>query len=176
MTLDLFIVRQPGDEHYAKALWSRALADRRIRFRPAIPHEQVLRTLRDYDLLAVPSQVAETGPLVVLEAFAAGIPVLASNVGGISERVVDGQNGLLVPRSDAGAWARALQRLVEDPDLLGRLSRGVSPPPTMQSVSERMAALYLRLASPASREPVMPPAPERAMQAAPELAVACAGS
>ena len=52
------------------------------------------------DVLAVPSQWLETGPLVVLEAFAAGTPVIGSDLGGIRELVSDGRDGLLVPHDD----------------------------------------------------------------------------
>jgi glycosyltransferase involved in cell wall biosynthesis len=53
----------------------------------------------------------------VLEAMAAELPVVASRVGGLSELVVDGETGLLVPPRDADELAAALGRLVADPDL-----------------------------------------------------------
>src|SRR5207249_11023510 len=61
-----------------------------------------------FDTLAVPSVWFETGPLVVLEAFAAGIPVVGSNIGGISELVTDGASGMLVEAANVNAWAKAL--------------------------------------------------------------------
>lgn len=73
------------------------------------------------DVLAVPSIWFETGPQVVLEAHAAGLPVVGSNLGGIAERVEDGVNGRLVPPGDASALAASLRALVEDPSLLARL-------------------------------------------------------
>jgi len=60
-------------------------------------------------------------PISVLEAMAAGLPVVASRVGGIPELVVDGETGLLVPPRDPQAMAAALRRLVDDPDLRRRL-------------------------------------------------------
>jgi glycosyltransferase involved in cell wall biosynthesis len=59
----------------------------------------------------------ETGPLVVLEAFAAGIPVLGSNLGGISELLMDAADtnaGLLVEPGNASAWADAIGRLASN--------------------------------------------------------------
>jgi glycosyltransferase involved in cell wall biosynthesis len=67
------------------------------------------------------SSHSEGLPLSILEAMAAGLPVVASNVGGVSEVVVDGETGLLVPPSDAQSLAAAIERLLEDPVLRQRL-------------------------------------------------------
>ncbi len=60
-------------------------------------------------------------PLVVLEAMRAGLPVLASDVGGIREAVEDQHTGLLVARGDEAGLRRALRRLIQDPPLRRRL-------------------------------------------------------
>jgi glycosyltransferase involved in cell wall biosynthesis len=67
------------------------------------------------------SSNSEGLPLSILEAMAAGLPVVASNVGGVSEVVLDGDTGLLVPPGDAQSFAAAIERLLEDPVLRGRL-------------------------------------------------------
>ncbi len=67
------------------------------------------------DILAVPSTCYETGPFVVLEAHAAGIPVVGSNLGGIAERVTAGRDGLLFPMGDARALARHPARALAGP-------------------------------------------------------------
>lgn len=56
-------------------------------------------------------------PLTVLEAMRAGLPVVASDVGGVSEAVADGENGCLVPRGDVQALSTTLRRLLTDPKL-----------------------------------------------------------
>jgi glycosyltransferase involved in cell wall biosynthesis len=58
----------------------------------------------------------------VIEAQAAGVPVVATPVGGIRETVVDGETGLLVPVGDPGALAGAILRLLQDPELAARLA------------------------------------------------------
>jgi glycosyltransferase involved in cell wall biosynthesis len=69
------------------------------------------------DLLVLPSHF-EARPTVIYEAMAAGTPVLASNVGGIPEMVVDGETGVLIPPHDAAALCEALDYLLDDPERL----------------------------------------------------------
>jgi glycosyltransferase involved in cell wall biosynthesis len=72
------------------------------------------------DALVLPSS-AEGLPLVVLEAMAGGVPVIATSVGGTPEAVLDGETGLLVPPRDVPALARAVDALLGDPERAGRL-------------------------------------------------------
>ena len=69
--------------------------------------------LRASDVFVLSSRV-EGNPLSVMEAMAAGLPVVSTAVGGVPELVREGETGLLVPSEDAGALAQALQALVDD--------------------------------------------------------------
>jgi glycosyltransferase involved in cell wall biosynthesis len=78
------------------------------------------------DVAVVPSVVDEAGnvdglPNSLLEALAAGRPVVATRVGGIPDVVEDGANGILVPGKDPAALATALERLARDPETRARL-------------------------------------------------------
>jgi glycosyltransferase involved in cell wall biosynthesis len=98
--------------------------------------------MREYDLVAVPSQCLETGPMVVLEAFAAGVPVIGSDLGGIAELVTHGTDGLLVEPRAVTAWASVLRKISDDPVLLGQLRSNICPPRRISESARDMAELY----------------------------------
>ncbi len=75
------------------------------------------------DLLVHPATMEGLG-VSLLQASSAGIPVIASRVGGIPEAVRDGINGLLVPPGDVPALGAAVDQLLRDPELARRLGRG----------------------------------------------------
>jgi glycosyltransferase involved in cell wall biosynthesis len=142
-TLDVFAVIQGEQgERMRTRLLDRIGDDDRIRFEAPIDAADVVSRLRSYDVLAVPSQWLETGPLVVYEAFAAGIPVLGSRLGGIAELVTDGENGVLVDYSSVTSWAKAIRRLVDEPALLAKLKSAPKPIRTMKDAADEMQAVY----------------------------------
>ena len=99
---------------------------RRVEFLGALPHAQALAWMRKAAMLVLPSVKTGTGRIeglgmVLLEAAATGIPVVASNVGGIQEGVVDGQTGFLVPGRDAEALCRRMGELLDRPDTRRRM-------------------------------------------------------
>lgn len=59
--------------------------------------------------------------MAILEAMAAGLAVIATPVGAIEDAVVNGETGLIVPPGDSNALARAIARLLDDPDLRHRM-------------------------------------------------------
>lgn len=127
---------------YGRRLMQRAQKDPRIVWHQAVPQPQVLTELGGMDVLVVPSQWLETGPLVVLEAFAAGVPVLGSRLGGIAELVRAGVDGLLVEPADVRAWAEAMGGLAHDPMLRSQLAAGIQAPRTMADVARDMEHVY----------------------------------
>ncbi len=74
-----------------------------------------VQILREADVLAAPSLGGESFGMVLTEAFAAGTPVVASDIAGYRDVVHDGGNGVLVPRGDAAALGEALRALALDP-------------------------------------------------------------
>src|SRR5205807_8196792 len=123
-----------ASEKYRRDVQRAAACDQRIRFFPATAHELVDAFLVGIEALAVPSQWMETGPLVVLEAFAAGTPVIGSNLGGIAELVHHEQNGLLVEAGSRDQWIATVNRVLSDDALIERLRAGVIPPRSIADV------------------------------------------
>ena len=152
VALDIFaVVQSPAGADLLRDLQDLAESDQRIRFLPALSPGDVVSRLAAYDLIAVPSQWMETGPLVVLEAFQAGTPVLGSALGGIADKVHDGVDGLLVtPFNSIPAWTHALRRCAGDRAFVERLAFGVKPPRAASAVAVEMAATYRSLAEPPS--------------------------
>jgi len=92
----------------------------RARFLGAQPRSAVFELLRAADAALLTSNW-ENFPHMVVEALAVGTPVLATAVGGVSEIVRDGENGLLVPAGEVDAVASAIGRYFEDAELRQRL-------------------------------------------------------
>ncbi len=93
-----------------------------VRFLGAVPWSETAALYAAADIFVVPSVHDARGnvdglPTTLLEAMAAGRPVVASQVAGVELAIADGQHGLLVPEQDAAALARAVQRLIQDHDL-----------------------------------------------------------
>lgn len=93
-------------------------------YRGAVPSEELLLRMREYDVLLMPTFYEGEGyPGVILEAFSLGLPVIASNWKFIPEIVEDGVNGLLVEPRDPEALAAAIDRIASDPAAYEIMSR-----------------------------------------------------
>ena len=93
-----------------------------------VSDERKRQALREADVLCAPSLGGESFGMVLTEAFAAGTPVVASDIAGYRDVVRDGVDGVLVPRGDATALAETLRDLALDPE---RRERAGPPPPRM---------------------------------------------
>ena len=120
-----------------------------VTLRGGEPPDQVSRRLAGSDVLLHPS-IAEGIPNVVLEAMACGIPVVATDVGGVSEAVTDGVEGHVVDARDPEALAHALLRLAADPALRARMGAAgrerIERDFTLDLQLERFLAMYREVA------------------------------
>jgi glycosyltransferase involved in cell wall biosynthesis len=132
---------------YVARLRELAAGDPRIRFAGAYENSRVDELLSALDVVVVPSVWYENYPFVVLEAFRAGLPVVASRVGGLPEMVRDGVDGLLVEPGSAADLARALARLSEEDGLVARLTGGIRPVRADEDEWAELLATYERAAA-----------------------------
>jgi len=126
---------------YAAQLRSRADSENTA-FEGAILNTEVGRVLAETDILAVPSLWYENSPVVIQEAHAAGVPVIASRLGALTEKVRDGVDGVLVPPADVEAWRESLMHLASSPAELARLGENCSPPMLISEHAARLISLY----------------------------------
>jgi glycosyltransferase involved in cell wall biosynthesis len=118
----------------------------RIAFAGVIEGRRKAALLRSGDIFCFASLVREGQPLVILEAMAAGLPVVSRDWPGIADTVVDGETGVLVRDGTPGAFADALVRLVDDESMRERM--GVAGRErytrlyTRRAFGERMVALF----------------------------------
>jgi glycosyltransferase involved in cell wall biosynthesis len=116
-----------------------------IQFMGRIANERVGEVLADSDVMVVPSLWYENSPVVIQEARAAGVPIIASGHGALAEKVRHGVNGLHFPPGEAAALRQTLRRLVSEPDLLPRLRRNVPAPLDMGEHVRQLEVVYRRL-------------------------------
>jgi glycosyltransferase involved in cell wall biosynthesis len=133
-----FLLAGDGPEREGLEALARELGlEGRVRFLGR--REDVPQLLAAADVFALPS-LYEGSSLAVLEAMAAGIPVVSSAIGGTDELIEDGRSGLLVPPGEAEALAAALRRLLGDPELGRQLAARARERVEEDLTRERMAA------------------------------------
>ncbi len=98
-----------------------AAAGDNVRRLGPLPNAEVLALYPLADVVVVPSVIPDALSRVILEAMAAGRPVIGTDVGGTPELVIDGKTGLLVPRATPAELARAIETLLADPALRAAL-------------------------------------------------------
>ena len=123
---------------YAQELQRLAAGMPHVYFHGRFGRERLAEVYSQLDALVVPSIWYENNPLVIQEAFAAGMPVLASRLGGMAEFVTHGINGLLFEPSDASALAAALTEIAEKPQRLQQLRQGI---PAVRTTAQEVATL-----------------------------------
>jgi glycosyltransferase involved in cell wall biosynthesis len=137
----------------------------RVTFAGQQGQTRVAEELRLAQALVVPSKVARDGdadgtPVVMAEGMAAGVPVIASRLGGLSEHITSGENGLLVVPDDPLALAEALRRVLEDSDAAGRWADAAQQR-MREQLDVRVTAQRYQQFIDAALEPTGAPAPPR---------------
>lgn len=120
----------------------RFLQQENIRFKGGYDNNDVNRILSEIDVLIVPSVWLENSPMVIQEAFLAGVPVITSNIGGMKELVSEGVNGFLFEVGSSQSLKDCVLRLVHNPDLLNQLSVSRESVRTMEDDADCTVTVY----------------------------------
>jgi glycosyltransferase involved in cell wall biosynthesis len=140
--------------HYSRRLRAQIDSDPRITLAGRFDNSRIAEVLGGFDATIVPSIWYENSPLAIMEAHAAGRPVLTSALGGMAELVRDEIDGLHFRAGDAADLARQIQRLRENPELLSRLRSGVRTPSSIDAEMQRLMQIYQAVRS--SAQSAMP--------------------
>ncbi|MCA8973199.1 MAG: glycosyltransferase, partial [Planctomycetes bacterium] len=116
--------------------------DARIEFPGAFGPDRISDVLADTDVLIVPSTWYENTPFVMLEALAAGVPCVASALGGMAELIDEGRNGYTFPAGDAATLAAMIASWCDEPERIARLDP--QPRGSIGDAFDRFLEVYSR--------------------------------
>lgn len=143
--VNLSIFGNSDDLAYETNLRTKTSGMSNVFWKGKLMQEEVVPTLNRHDILCLCSTFSEMSPLVIQEAFAAGIPVLASNVFGNAEQIQHNHNGLLFQFNNVADLRSKLLQCIKEPSLLQNLSRNIKPPRSFEEVGEDYFTLYKSL-------------------------------
>lgn len=118
-----------------------------VRFMGRFERDRLPEVYASVDVLVVPSLWPENSPLVIHEAFMAGVPVVGSRHGGTQDLVTHDVNGLLYDALSASSLASALRSLIDEPDRLARLSAAVPEVKSIHENAKEFESIYSELVS-----------------------------
>lgn len=143
--ISLAIYGQPADAVYEQECRQLAEGKTNIKWKGLLPQNEVIATMQEYDALCLCSTFSEMSPLVIQEAFAAGIPVIASEVYGNKEQVKHNVNGLLFAFNNNSSLKEQLQRCIDEPMLLSQLRKNSSGVKSFDEVADEYLNMYKEL-------------------------------
>jgi len=137
--------QNPWDEEYRKETLAHYRGKSKIFDHRLFQQEKLEEVLSNIDVLVVPSLLPEAFGLVVSEAFSAGRPVIVFDSGALSELVENGVNGFVVERKDSKSLAEAMQKFVDNPDLIIEMSNRIPPVKTIQEYADELETVYSKV-------------------------------
>jgi glycosyltransferase involved in cell wall biosynthesis len=137
--------QNPWDQEYMQRYLNIYKGKSEIITHGYLDHHKILDAFKQIDVLVVPSIYLEVFGLVVLEAFSAGRPVIVTKSGGPAELVRDGVDGFIVDRNDSKSLAEAMQKFIENPDLILEMSKRIPHVKTIQEYVDEIENLYFQM-------------------------------
>jgi glycosyltransferase involved in cell wall biosynthesis len=133
--------REEATPYYNKCV-DLSIDSKNIQWKGSIDRNAVLEMLSKYDILCLASMFSEMSPLVIQEAFAAGIPVLASRVYGNTEQVRDNYNGMLFDFNSVENLQEKIKTLVDNPGIITAMKKNIAMPPDFELVYKSYMEIY----------------------------------
>jgi glycosyltransferase involved in cell wall biosynthesis len=110
-------------------------------------HSELATILETADWVICAPTIEDTSPQTVLEAQAAGVPVIGADIGGVPFLVSDDTDGILFSAGDSHALAEVMRAVVSDPGIRRRLVAGIERPKSLREDAESLAETYALLVS-----------------------------
>jgi len=142
---ELHIYGQSDGTDYENVLKEKTKYVDSILWKGILPQSEVVKIMTEYDALCLCSTFSEMSPLVIQEAFAAQIPVIASNVYGNAEQIKHNVNGLLFNFNDSADLFTQIERCIHEKDLLPRLAGNIMAPRSFEALAGEHLELYKSL-------------------------------
>jgi len=136
-----------SDSHYGDygRMLKELAAGLNVSFHGALDRSRIGSAFEQIDCLVMPSLWLENSPVVIQEAFAAGVPVIASGQGGMAELIQDGRSGRLFQAGDVSALTTHMAMVIQNPTTLRTWSVTMDSPRTIQDDAESMETIYTEL-------------------------------
>jgi glycosyltransferase involved in cell wall biosynthesis len=138
--LTIYGTSADGYEDYYNQLQGMMTSNPNIHYKGQIAPSDLGQAFAEADYFVLPSTWHENSPLIILDALQSKTPVIASRIGGVSDMIQDGVNGMLFPMGDVQALKNILQAAIEKPGQVEQLRAGVQLP-EIDNYAENMLRL-----------------------------------
>lgn len=137
-SLDIYgFVSEENKKRYLKLI-----KNKHIHFMNSFKYNEIGNIFSKTDILIVPSICMENSPLTIREAFMSKTPVIASDIGGLSEMIQDGETGLLFKASDSRDLFKKIRYFIDNPIEVERMSKKIKKVKTIEENAKEMEIIY----------------------------------
>lgn len=143
--VELSIFGSADDTEYESSMIEKTKNRRNIHWKGRLEQKKVIEEMSNHDILCLCSTFSEMSPLVIQEARAAGLPVLASNVNGNSEQIENGATGLLFEMNNVESLKMQLSKLIGKQKVLDKMKSEILLPRNFTSVADEYLKLYKKI-------------------------------
>lgn len=118
------------------------IKSKNIKFMGGFDNRNIAKIFEEIDVLVVPPIWYENSPLVIQEAFAAKTPIVASDIGGISELINHNVNGFLFKPNDVNDLYEKINLIIKKPNLIEEIKQNINPPKSIKKNAEEISNIY----------------------------------